>query len=487
VSSEHRLEGRLLVALGLVLLIGLLGVLASHTAQRQIDQDETVHLNAAYFVTQGETLYGSFFENYPPLMVALLQPVVRASAEPAGMIRGGRWMMFVLAVSIVAVTGWFARPLGGWNTALLAGVLLLSQKFYLQKAMEVRPDVPALLLLVLALPLLRRAACSDGRGSPIAAGALLCLSGLFTPKVVFAAAGATLAACFVAGRRASPGRWGERWGAAARRLGLVTAGAGGVAALAAAELARRGMLAGFFADAVDASLRLSVENPSAFRAFYLETTFTTNAAGWALAVVGLVTLLRRPRKFPAGCPEILAWSMAGGFAGLFLIEAPMRQVFLAFLPQTAVAGAVGLAALVRAMPRHWPRTAGVAVSAAALFAATVPPVVALRAEAPPMLPQLEIMNRVREITAPGDRVLDCWTGLYLTRLPAYRYFYLNSDVQRMVTPAVLERDLLRVLDDRRVKLVIADEDCSRLPSAVRRVVRRDFAPDPDFPFLLRRR
>jgi hypothetical protein len=57
----------------------------------------------------------------------------------------------------------------------------------------------------------------------------------------------------------------------------------------------------------------------------------------------------------------------------------------------------------------------------------------------------------------------------------------------MMSPSVLEQDLLRTLDDPRVKLVIADNDCGRLPATVRRVMGQSFAPDPDFSFLRLRR
>lgn len=466
----------------------MFALMATHSSNRQIDQDELVHLNGAYFASQGETLYASYFENYPPGMTVLLQPVVRASSEPTIVIRGARRLVLVLAAAILVATFLLGSKLGGTFTGSCAAALLCSQIFFVQKAMEVRPDVPAVLLMLAGFSLLPRALSPESRAGRRAvagacAGALFCLAGLFTPKVIFAVAGATLAAGYVAARDASS----RKPRAALRVIAAVTAGAAAVALAAVAEMARRGILGGFLADAVGASLRVGVENPAAFRSFYLERTLVTNAAGWALALFGGVILLRRRTDATRGLAEILVWSLCAGFLGLFLIAAPMRQVFLAFLPQAAIAGAAGLVDLLRRGCAPWPAAARFAVVAAALAAAAAPPWRTARAEAPAMDEQLAVIERVRAITAPDDRVLDCWTGLFLTRLPAYRYFYLNGDIQRMLPQTALEHDLLAALENPRVKVVIADEDCGRLPATVRRAIGRRFVPDAEVPFLLRRR
>ena len=475
-------DDRSLYLITFLFLVALLAFLAYQSADRQLDQDELEHLNSAYFVRQGETIYGTFFENHPPLTAILLQPVVRSSDDPEAMIHRARALMLVLSAAILVAVGFLAKPLGGWLSSLLAAVLLLAQTFYFQKTMEVRPDVPALLLLVLGSILLTRAAARGAYGWPIAAGAVLSTAGLFTPKVVYAAAGATLAASFVAGS----GAGSRRGRATLETLALIAAGATVVAAIAAAEMARRGLLEAFFADVVLTSLRLRIDDPVAFRRFYVQTTLGTSTACWALAVLGIGVLLRKRRELPPGYVAVLCASLTGGLVGLFLIEAPMRQYFLTFLPQVAIAGAAGLTAILRWSQRSWRNPATAAVLVALLLAATVPPVVALRS-APPMTGQLLVLRKVRELTTRDDRVLDCWTGLYLTRLPAYRYFFLNSDIQRLIPPDTLEQDLLRVLDDPRVTLVVVDEYCKRLPRKVLRLVGEKFAPTPRFPLLWRRR
>ncbi len=470
-------------AVCVAVLAALVALLALQSGRRFLDEDELEHLNSAYFVSRGETIYGSFFENHPPLTAAMLQPVVRGTEDPETMILRSRWLMLVLSVATLAVVGVVAWPLGGWLTSLLAAVLLVSNVFFFQKAIEVRPDVPALLCLVSGLAILPLAVSSGRWRAPFAAGALLCMSALFTPKTVFAAGGAVSGACVAAWAGASTGRFRATIGVLAR-TGI---GAAAVAAVAAGIMAWRGILSGFMSDVIGTSLRLTIDNPSAFRWFYLKTTVGTNAVAWALAILGTVMLLRGRGEGGSGRAEILSCSLVGGLIGLFVIRVPLRQYFLTFLPQLAVAGAVGAAAVVRLASEKRSHTVGGVVLAAILLGAAVPPIVSLRAETETMGAQLDAIDEVRKVTSRDDRVLDCWSGLYLTRLPAYRYFYLNSDVRRLLPPGQLERDLTRVLQDPRVRVVIFDDECAKLPAAVTQSIDEQFSPIPDFPFLRLRR
>jgi hypothetical protein len=465
------------------MLLALLAFQTFEAGRRFVDPDELEHLNSAYFITRGETIYGSFFENHPPLTALLLQPVVRSSEEPALLIRRGRWLMLVLSAGILAVTGGLARRAGGWPASVLAALLLLSHVFFFQKTMEVRPDVPALLLLVLALAVMVRSGADARPRWPLAAGALLCMAGLFTPKVLYSALGATLAAAFVAGRRA-PAR---RVRVALGTLALIVLGGVAVGALAAAEMARQGILEGFMADAIRLSLRMKVDDPSAFRWLYLKTSLGVNGAAWILAASGIAILWPRRRELPVGHVETLCLSLAAGLLGLFAIQAPMRQYFLTFLPQLAVLGASGALELGYWIAARQPRILASMALLSMVLLATIPPWVSHLEDRSSMEKQLAVIHKVLEVTHRDDRVFDCWTGLYLTRLPAYRYFYLNSDVQRLFRPEDLERGVLAALENPHVRLVIADANCGRLPGEVRRFVAQRFTPLPELPYLWLRR
>lgn len=445
--------------------------------QRFIDTDELEHLNAACFVARGETLYGSVFENHPPLTVALLQPVVRSSDDPGTLLMRGRLLSVAAALATLFVVARLGRGLAGWPGAALAPLLLSCHTFFAERSIEVRPDVHAMLLSTLALAaLIGGLARGDARRLCLG-GALFALAGFFTPKVVYAAAGATLGAVF-----ASRGPGGSRLRARAGTLAWIGLGAGLVTAVAILEMARRGMLAGFVQDCLVVSTRMTIDDPAAFRRNLLGRTLRENPAHWILGLAGLAVFLRVQGKGLRPAGAVLGFGLIAGFAGLFHIQAPLRQYYLSFLPPLALAAAIGLVALLGQVGR----SLGAAASWSALFlglgACLFPPGSHLLRKQVSKDMQLAVIEKVREITGERDRVLDCWSGLYLTRLPAYRYFYLNSDLLRLLDPTVLERELHACLDDPAVKVVITGRHY-RLPASVRDRVEQEFLPVKRFPIL----
>jgi hypothetical protein len=306
---------------------------------------------------------------------------------------------------------------------------------------------------------------------PFFAGALLCGAGLFTPKLIYAAVGACVAAAFAAAASSSRG-----WRAGARVFGWIALGSVAAAGLACGEMARQGILEGFFADAVAQSLRITIDDPEKYRWLYLSTTARIDAGSWAIAAVGALIAWRRSPQRGAGELWILAGSFLAGGLGLFLIRAPMRQVFLPLLPGAAVLGALGLASGARALAARYGDPAAAGALLLALLAIAAAPVSHLARMTPSMDPQLELLERVLAASAPGERVFDCFSGLYLTRRHAYRYFYLNTDLRRLFAPGELERDLLPALDAPDVRVVLLDGECRLLPAPALRFIQSRFAP-----------
>ncbi len=503
----------------LPILLGLLVFLIHQSHVRYIDQDELEHLNSAYFVSQGERIYVDFYENHPPLTALLLQPVMRSSEDPEVLIHRGRRIMLALAAGILAAVGYLGWRAGGRNAgaAAAAATLLLGHGFFFQKALEVRPDVPAALLWVIALGTLIQTTENPRWHWPVVSGALLCLAGLFTPKIIYAAAGAVAATVFavamnppsraaapdattpaaagnsttLAGAPDSTTLAASNSGAARARIALIALlrillGAFLVGAAAALVMSNAGILRGFWNDVFGSSLRMRIDNPSSFRWAFLKMTGRINAATWILTLVGALALWRSRGRL-TGPTHILIWSLGAGLIGLFLIQASMRQYFLTFLPQAAALAALGALALGRWIGSRLSRAAAVTALALAALLASGPAFLSMVGKEPFLRQQLPILRQVLEVTGRDDRVLDCWTGLYLTRLPAYRFFFLNSDVQRLIPRRQLEGDLLTALDDPRVKVVIRDPYFKLLPDAVQQRVDERFAPLPRFPYLWLRR
>jgi hypothetical protein len=206
----------------------------------------------------------------------------------------------------------------------------------------------------------------------------------------------------------------------------------------------------------------------------------------------MVILYRRRSALPCGPPDVLLVSFGFALAGLFHIQAPLRQYYMSLLPQLCIAAAVALLALHRGWVERTSRpgasTARSALLLTAMLAATV---------APALLKTLDQygtqdgqrrrLSKVLELTRPGERVFDCWNGAYLSRLPAFYFFYLNYDIQPIVPHERLSGELPRRLLAPDVRLAIWDPHCAALPVSVHAVVARHYREVEGFPLLRVRR
>jgi hypothetical protein len=387
------------------------------------------------------------------------------------MIRASRWIMFAVTVlTLVAVAAWSGAWLGPLG-AVTAPLLLLTNPFFRTKMIEVRPDVPATLLFVLACLALARGVDLRRWRIVCSGGVLFAAAGLFTPKPIFGAAGAVLGGAWAL-LRANPSRWrvdAARYGAA------VLGGALSAGAIVAIALLAAGNLRGFVDDCIVLGSQVRVNDVEGLRDVVLIQALVRSPGFWLLVVAG--ALLPTGRA-PAGNAWVLRGAILGGAAGVFVINAPLHQYYLTVIAPGALLGARAIAALTspeirgttaaKAVPmRVRTRILAGALVAAAAVASSAP---ALRYTVEnsrrTMQAQLQRMSRILALTRPGDRVLDHWTGLYLTRLPAYHYFYLNSDILRLIPRQRLEDDLTRLLDEGRLQLYIPDPHSRLLPPTV---------------------
>jgi hypothetical protein len=470
-----------LILLALCVLVSLLGLRIAFGQDRFLDPDELEHLNGAFFISQGETIYGSFFENHPPLLVWALQPIVRMNESPGAMIESARIAILFVQLGILALVFAIARRLAGGLAGIVAPILLLAQSFFYGKTLEVRPDVPGTLFFMLALERMGAPAAESGSRRLVLIGAYLSIGGLFTPKLIYAAAGAALALAIARHWKSE-----TRWRSMLQSLLWIALGGTLVAALVSAELARQGLFTGFFEDAVLQSFRMTIDNVDWFRQVFIHATANTDAATWVLSIIGLgVALYSNHRGWLTDARRceaaILIGSAAFGIAGLFAIEAPLPQYYLSFIPQCLILASWAISSGVggiRARGGVWAASAALVLALAICL--TLPLQYQLK-RIDTYERQLDIINTVRAVTRPDQRVFSCWSGLYLTRLPAYRYFFLNSDVQRLLDREKMESELLAMLSHVDVATYLHDRNCNELPRSVKLMLRETFVPHPDFP------
>jgi hypothetical protein len=161
--------------------------LLTQVRSRGIDPDELEHLHAACAVSWGEVPYRDFFEHHAPGLYYLLQPILRATGPELPALWWSRLLMWVMGMATLALTGAMTYRVAGRNAALVAPALLSCTTIFFWKSAEVRPDVPAALLLTLAACIVIR----PWRRLSLAAllvGLLLGSATLLTQKAVVPAA-----------------------------------------------------------------------------------------------------------------------------------------------------------------------------------------------------------------------------------------------------------------------------------------------------------
>lgn len=155
-------------------------------AVRIFDPDEFEHLHASFCISIGQIPYRDFFEHHGPLTYYLASVFPRfLGAEPfLLLVLRGLSLLFDLGV-FIAVWRTASVLSGRWNAVFAVG-WLMTVPCFAEKALEWRPDVPAMFFISWAAYFL---AASQHNHRGFLAGVLLGLASLCTQKVAFIATG----------------------------------------------------------------------------------------------------------------------------------------------------------------------------------------------------------------------------------------------------------------------------------------------------------
>ena len=144
-------------------------------ALRKFDPDELEHSHAAWCVSKGMLLYKDFFEHHTPWYYYTLRPFfawfdVAGSFDSArGFLFLGRGLSFALTLLSLLLVWRIGRFWADRRVGLVAVLLLAAQPIFLQKTLEMCPDVLALPFLLAGIWLLLRG-LADTTGSRTARG-----------------------------------------------------------------------------------------------------------------------------------------------------------------------------------------------------------------------------------------------------------------------------------------------------------------------------
>jgi len=407
--------------------------------RRVFDPDELEHTHAAWSVFKGMLPYKDFFEHHTPWYYFGLSPFFHWFAVDQSFESARRFLLFGRVVSLllgalsVVLVIRVGRLVADRRVGLLAGLFVATQPIFVQKTLEIRPDVPALLLFLGALWFLLRGLLDDDDGAATPGlrwflGGGLCLGAaiMCTQKMLFVLPGAFLGLGLWAlggGRRA--------WGA--RTLAVAIAGVGVAAPV----------LLTWLAFAVQGGGRQFIYNNFLLNArFQLRSFRGVQAAlktSWPILVLAAVgaslSMYRFQRARQCQYGDVLLLCTLGGLiAGIVLVPVVYEQYCLVPLTIACLFAGQGFCFLWSFVVEPVPRRARPWATAGAIRPLSVLPLLVL-----PVLylgwsfnhrndRQLARLRYVFEHTGPADTVLDGWLGTQLFRPHPLYYFFMHREL-----------------------------------------------------------
>jgi len=391
------------------ILLGIfLGLAVLMVLRHPFNHDEFEHLHAAWNMQHGLRPYVDFFEHHHPLIWYFLLPILWIFGETTTAVLAARFLMlgcllvigrlvFILAARV------FRTP----DAPLFSVALLFSNVLYVSYGIQIRPDVPQVLLALWAIVELVKFE-QDGKSGRLSAAAFLSsLSFIFLQKSAF-----FLAAAFFAWlwRRRDPG---------APRPSIRI-----VAAAAAAFLAPIGLFLAFLGNS--GALRdywvcnwpFNLNRGSAsVPALHFLAAGAENTLFYAFGSVALYLAIfrKRPKRIP---PVLPATILVCGTAP-FLLGSPYAQYFL--LPVALLSVLCG-GFLAEALPRFKERAL---VPIFVLFLA-LPPAVSFGIRAVVgNRAQLELVGYVLRNTTPADCVYDGRVEFNVFRRDIHYFWFMD--------------------------------------------------------------
>jgi hypothetical protein len=141
------------IALGVAVLMVLLGLRWFYVTTQPWDSDEPQHLHVVWAWANGLLPYRDVFDNHAPLFQAMSAPLFRLIGERADIVAAMRWAMLPIAALLVGATYWIGARLFSPRAGFWGALLAASFPDLYAKLGEYRPDLfwAALWLLCLAV------------------------------------------------------------------------------------------------------------------------------------------------------------------------------------------------------------------------------------------------------------------------------------------------------------------------------------------------
>ena len=473
----------ILIAVALILRIPILLV-------RYFDPDEFEHLHAARNIYQGMVPYRDYFEHHTPFLHFLIAPLYLFLGDKIPLIFVARSIMLIFTCGILYLTYRLTKLLYGFDAALYATMFLSYMIMFLEKTIEIRPDLPGVTFWLLTLIFFITGISSKRRLYFLLSGVMIGGAILSTQKSLFAAVGLFLALVwFLFDRRTG-------FSLKERAISFLWVGLGLLipAVITCLYFLPQRALDDF----IYRNFIMNLHWRSKFWPYdYINQAFRQNAFFCAFGLVGLViaTLqLRKREEVVKGsfAPAISTYMLIGG---LFLMPVPYRQYYLLFIPLLAMYCGLVSVTLVSyfRLPKSRRLRKSVRVCGYMLlffsiiaypFNQMIAQFLTIKLLEKPRHIRLNRSNegRLNEIrfilqnTTPQDTVLDGWTGSGVFRNHAYYYYFLHGEVRNMLTSQESSKDIVNALREKQTKIIIYDGNVQALSQEVRNYVEANYKP-----------
>lgn len=530
----YRIAIILLILLAFVLRIPILKV-------RYFDPDEFQHLHGARQIYHGDVPYRDYFEHHTPVLHFILAKFYPIFGEEVHIVFAARALMMVFMAAILCLAFILAKMLYGIDAGLFATLFLSYIIMFLEKTIEIRPDLPAVAFWLAALVFMVKG-IQQSQSAPalrwhLFSGIFMGMAIMSTQKTLFAFGGIGLALLWTL---ADP-RVG---GSIKYRLKLLLVFAGGMAIsigfICLYFLIHRGLW-----QFINFNFIMNSRWKIRFTPYgYIKQLLRQNPFISAISLLGLLVATTQIWKREAVKKGIFIAILPTYvlIAGLFIMPVPYRQYYTLFLPLLAIFCAsifnlvaeINIRQLLSDAKNLRLSLSSAIIAILSIYALAIALIYILRYSKPTVFSsanrylimwgilillsiiafifkkssyaalaivlgiiaspleqtvnqrksrndrQLAIAQYIVDKTSPDDAVLDGWSGYGFLRDHGYFYFFLHSEMRAMLNEKERTDDLIESVEKKQAKIIVYDGAIKALPKKVQEYIKANYAPSPEY-------
>lgn len=172
------------IRISILVLIPLMSVLS---LKRKFVHDEFEAIKSAWKIYSGELIYVDFFQHHHPFLYFLLTPLFWLFGESTTVVLAARLVILFFALGIFLSTYKIAKLLFSKQVATVSVILLFAATMFVDKAIEIRPDIPQTFFGLISIFLLFNYFASGRIRRLILSALSLGIAFLFLQKILFLA------------------------------------------------------------------------------------------------------------------------------------------------------------------------------------------------------------------------------------------------------------------------------------------------------------